>query len=336
MKIYSIPFCPFCFRVKLTVSEKNISDNSIHFFEVNLSDPPAALQKINPKNTVPTLEFEPNQGFSESLVIMEYLDEKFPSDYKIYGNNQEEKAQNKSLIEDISSGVTSYLMNCFFSLQSKVKFLQALEKLPLAFKNLESLLPANSKFFGGSRLNAVDLSFAPFFCYFYLAHSKNHALFLPDKETKSFQYFQNLINHPNIKKLMLENNDFIEHIKEYIADKVEIQKIKTASRTLIQDLKKETDELNARIKKKSKKPIYWSIKANEKGSFLATQILFKDYKEALATIELLCDLQETSNHHTSFSLENFQELKIEVCTHQPKWGVTEMDLAFAEIFSCKI
>ncbi len=336
MQIYSIPFCPFCFRVKLTAQEKEISATEVSFTEIDLQNPPHSFTLINPNKTVPTLELGLNLGFGESLVLMDYLDEKFPTNYKIYGKTLEEKAQNKYLIERIGSEVTHILMSCFFSIQSKIKFSQALERLPLAFKNLDNLLPDNLTYFGGQKLNAVDISFAPFFCYYYIAKKYNDKFILPNKETKSFKYFENLINNTTIKNIILNNEKFEQHIKDNIVDKEEIKKIKNAARSLIQNLDAALEQLNNNIKRPDNKKIIWTLNSNTQGPFISTKFKFDHYKQALAAIDILCDLQETSDHHTNFSLDNFSELKVEICTHQPKWGVTEMDLAFAEVLSHKI
>ncbi len=336
MQIYSIPFCPFCFRVKLTVKEKEISATALSFTEIDLQKPPQSFMLINPNKTVPTLEVDTNLGFAESLVLMDYLDEKFPNTYKIFGKSIEEKAQNKYLIERIGNEVTQILMSCFFTIQSKVKFTQALEKLPLAFKNLDNLLSEDQIYFGGNKLNAVDISFAPFFCYYYIAKKYNEKLILPAKETKSFKYFENLINNSNIKNIILNNEKFEHHIKELLFDKEEIRKIKNSSRNLIQNLDSAIEQLNNNIKRPDHKQIIWTLSSNEYGPYISTKFKFAHYKQALTALDILCDLQETSDHHTNFSLDNFSELKVEICTHQPKWGVTEMDLAFAEVLSHKI
>ncbi|WGL59016.1 glutathione S-transferase N-terminal domain-containing protein [Pigmentibacter sp. JX0631] len=336
MNIYTIPFCPFCFRVKLTTQIKNISLSEVSFLEIDLKNPPEKFVQLNPNKTVPTVEISSTQGLAESLVIMEYLDETFAAKTLLFGKDSTEKALNKYLIERLNNEVTGYLMACFFSCQSKVKFTQALEKLHLAYENLEKLLPKNSVFFGGNQLNAVDISFAPFFCYFYLTQLFRNEIFLPGKETKSFHYFNALRSDENIKKIILDNNFFKNHIEDCIKDKEEIQKIKKSSRALISNLPEAVAQLNNKLQNTFYKNITWHLKSNTSGPYILTNFKFSNYHQALNALEYLCDLQETSDHHTNFRLDNFTELAVEICTHQPKWGVTEMDLAFAEVLSTHI
>ena len=336
MNIYSIPFCPFCFRVKLTAQVKNISSSEVSFQEIDLKNPPEKFVQLNPNRTVPTAEISSLQGLAESLVIMEYLDETFPANVSLFGKDSTEKALNKYSIERLSNEVTGYLMSCFFSCQSKVKFTKALEKLHLAYENLEKLLPKNSVFFGGNQLNAVDISFAPFFCYFYITHQFRNEIFLPGKDTKSFRYFTALKNEENIKQIILDNNLFKNHVEEYIKEKEEIQKIKLSSRALISNLPEAVAHLNNKLKTTYNKNITWYLESNTSGPYILARFKFANYHQALNALEYLCDLQETSDHHTNFRLDNFTELAVEICTHQPKWGVTEMDLAFAEILSTHI
>ena len=74
MRLVDAPRCPFCARVRLALAEKGIAYERV---EIDLADRPALLYELNPVGRVPVLD----DGFPlpESAVIMEYLDERFPS-----------------------------------------------------------------------------------------------------------------------------------------------------------------------------------------------------------------------------------------------------------------
>ena len=73
MKLYDAPRCPYCARVRIALAEKGIVPETI---EIDLRDRPAWIYDLNPSGRVPVLD--DSFVLPESLVIMEYLDERFP------------------------------------------------------------------------------------------------------------------------------------------------------------------------------------------------------------------------------------------------------------------
>ena len=337
MKIYSLPFCPFCYRVKIALKLKGNSTSEVHIEEIELNSPPNDLKKINPNLSVPTLELNNGNGFAESMVIVEYLDSAFESkSEKLFGKNKEETAKIKYLIERISQEVIPILMNCIFSNGNQVKLKKALQEAPQAFKKLDMILEnANSPYFGGNDFNAIDISLAPFLCYYLFAQKINPKFPIPDLNSKSDKYIKNLLDHHLVNEIILSDTNFKEQLKKLMSEPEYIKSIKNSSRNIIENISDDLINLNKNISSnnKSNSPITWKLNKNEKGPFIETIFHFKKYEEALDAIQKICDLQETSDHHAHFVLENFSQLKVEVCTHQPKWGVTAMDMAFAENLS---
>jgi glutathione S-transferase/pterin-4a-carbinolamine dehydratase len=337
MKIYSFPFCPFCYRVKLALKIKGIPMSEIQIEEIDMNSPPSEFKKINPNLSVPTLELSDGSGFAESMVIVEYLDSSFESKIeKLYGNNAEEMAKIKYLVERISKEVIPFLMNCIFSNGNQVKLKKALQEVPQAFKKLDMILEhANSPYFGGNDFNAIDISIAPFLCYYLFAQKINLKYPLPDVNSKSDKYIKNLLDHRLVNEVILSNTSFKEQLNKSMSEPENIKFIKNSSRNLIENISSDLVNLNKKIASNtnSNSPTFWKLNNNDKGPYIETIFQFKNYEEALDAIQKICELQESSDHHANFSLENFDQLKVEVCTHQPKWGVTAMDLAFAETLS---
>jgi glutathione S-transferase len=73
LKLYDAARCPYCARARIALAEKGLVWETI---EVDLSDRPAWIYELNPSGRVPVLD----DGFvlPESLLIMEYLDERYP------------------------------------------------------------------------------------------------------------------------------------------------------------------------------------------------------------------------------------------------------------------
>jgi len=74
MTLFSDPTCPYCHRVRMVIAEKRIN---IEIVDVDAQALPDELMDFNPYGTVPTL-VDRDLRLYESLIVMEYLDERFP------------------------------------------------------------------------------------------------------------------------------------------------------------------------------------------------------------------------------------------------------------------
>jgi glutathione S-transferase len=72
--IYDAARCPFCARVRIMLAEKRIPYEPV---AIDLSNRPPWLYEKNPAGKVPVLE-EDTFVLPESIVIMEYLEERYP------------------------------------------------------------------------------------------------------------------------------------------------------------------------------------------------------------------------------------------------------------------
>jgi glutathione S-transferase len=73
--LYDAARCPYCARARIVLAEKGLGYDTV---EIDLSDRPGWLYAKNPSGKVPVLEEEGGLVLPESLVIMEYLEERFP------------------------------------------------------------------------------------------------------------------------------------------------------------------------------------------------------------------------------------------------------------------
>lgn len=73
MKLYDAARCPYCARVRIALAEKGLVPETVG---IDLRDRPRYIYDLTPTGRVPILD----DGFvlPESLVIMEYLDERYP------------------------------------------------------------------------------------------------------------------------------------------------------------------------------------------------------------------------------------------------------------------
>jgi glutathione S-transferase len=75
LTLYDAARCPYAARARITLAEKGLGYEAI---TIDLDDRPAWLYEKNAAGRVPVLEEDGGFLLPESLVIMEYLDERFP------------------------------------------------------------------------------------------------------------------------------------------------------------------------------------------------------------------------------------------------------------------
>lgn len=74
LTLYDADRCPYCARVRIVLAEKGLAWEAV---AVDLDDRPAWIYDKNPLGRVPVLE-EDGLVLPESVVIMAYLDERYP------------------------------------------------------------------------------------------------------------------------------------------------------------------------------------------------------------------------------------------------------------------
>ena len=72
--LYDAARCPYCARVRIALAEKRVEHDVV---EIDLDDRPDWLYEKNPLGKVPVFE-DGALVLPESLVILEYLDERYP------------------------------------------------------------------------------------------------------------------------------------------------------------------------------------------------------------------------------------------------------------------
>ena len=73
--LYTADRCPYAARVRILLAEKGLAYDAV---EIDLDDRPAWLYDKNPLGRVPVYEEDEGLVLPESLVIMEYLEERYP------------------------------------------------------------------------------------------------------------------------------------------------------------------------------------------------------------------------------------------------------------------
>ncbi|XP_037906018.1 pyrimidodiazepine synthase-like [Hermetia illucens] len=158
LRLYSMRFCPYAQRIHLILDAKDIPYHSIY---INLGNKPGWFLDKSPTGKVPALELTNESGnptIIESLIIAEYLDEKYPK-RPMYPKDPLLKARDRILIDQFNSVISSMY---------KI-FLQDLEEVPGAITNVvkgldlyeKELRHRGTEFFNGKQPGMLDYMIWP-------------------------------------------------------------------------------------------------------------------------------------------------------------------------------
>lgn len=79
LRLYHIPVCPFCQRIEILMALKGLDDRlHRHVVDVTVPRPGWLLKKTGGSTMLPVLEDEQGRILRESLVILQYLEDRFP------------------------------------------------------------------------------------------------------------------------------------------------------------------------------------------------------------------------------------------------------------------
>jgi len=154
LRLYSMEFCPYAQRARLVLLAKNIPHDIVN---VNLIKKPDWIFKLHPEGKVPALDTG-SEVIVESLVICDYLDEKYPEP-PLYPAEPAAKANDKELIGKLGLIIEPFY-KIIIGIENKTpeEWLKELQT-PLEF--FENELKKRGVYFGGDRPGMVDFMLWP-------------------------------------------------------------------------------------------------------------------------------------------------------------------------------
>lgn len=208
-------FCPYAQRIHLVLDAKNIP---YHTVWINLAEKPEWLLAKSALLKVPALEI-PGETTTiiESLIIADYLDEKYP-EVKLHSMNSLQKARDRILIERFGA-VTDPLFQLFFGKVEDTT--QILIKLIDGCEIYEDELKwRRTKFFGGGVPGMLDYMLWPWFERFEM-----YSIWYPGKfDLKTSvptinEWCEAMIDFPVVKKSYVAGKDHLAFAQTRLAGK---------------------------------------------------------------------------------------------------------------------
>lgn len=324
MKLYMIPSCPFVQRVLIGCQVRKITSAQMELVHIDLSQPPQQLLSVNPTGSVPTLIAPDGSGFHESHVVMQFLDSLDATGPRLFGQNAYTNAQIQAQLELCAATILTPLQQALYCRGNANALRAASAQLRKSWADLEArLTKSGGPFVGGAVMNAIDVSLAPFLVRWphLLKHCDSSLLPEPNKPVQG--YITALINAPEVRAAMPSDDELEQSVLAFSAPHPLLSDCFVAPRTLI-------DDPQAAVSSAQSELSCWRVEHDGKGFCLRATFEFATHSEAVRKITWLHDAQETTDHHTSITLRDFQSAEITLVTHEPDWGVTRKDLALAK------
>ncbi|HEY3549717.1 MAG TPA: glutathione S-transferase family protein [Gaiellaceae bacterium] len=146
--LYNAARCPYAARARIVLAEKGIEFEVV---EIDLSDRPAWLYEKNPAGRVPVLE-EDGWVLPESVVIMEFLEERYPEPPLLPADPADRAAVRLLVFRDHD------FTDPYYAFRRGED--GAREELDTALGRLEALL-GERPYLGGMEYGLADIAYVP-------------------------------------------------------------------------------------------------------------------------------------------------------------------------------
>ncbi|XP_017779208.1 PREDICTED: pyrimidodiazepine synthase-like isoform X2 [Nicrophorus vespilloides] len=207
LRLYSNRFCPYAQRVHLVLDAKKLQYETVY---INLVSKPEWYTKISPMGKVPALELENGDVIYESLIIANYLDEKYHQN-ALHPKDPLQKAKDSLLIDRFNKIVTSMnkvLLSTGRTLDDQENNIR--EGLDI----FEYELGRRGNFFGGHKPGMLDYVIWPWVERAELLKLFNTRLSLrKDKYKKLMEWKNAMIEDNSVKKTYLDTNMHIKFLQ---------------------------------------------------------------------------------------------------------------------------
>jgi glutathione S-transferase len=149
--LYSAERCPYAARARIALAEKGLEVETV---EIDLSDRPAWLYEKNPAGRVPVIEEDDGRPLPESVVIMEFLEERYPEPPLLPADPADRAAVRLLIFRDDD------LTGPYYALRRGAD--GAREEFDEALGRFEALL-GRRPYLSGAEFGLADIAFVPWF-----------------------------------------------------------------------------------------------------------------------------------------------------------------------------
>ncbi|MCO4762777.1 MAG: glutathione S-transferase family protein [Myxococcales bacterium] len=165
--LHHIPVCPFSQRLEILLALKGLSDK-LQFHVVDITKPrdPELLRKTRGTTSLPVLELEDGRILKESLVILRYIEDRFPTPAVARKDPYERAVENMLIAKEGPFTAAGYIM---VMNQDREKRQARVDKLTALYADLDAFLRQHSPegTFLFDRMGLAEAVFTPMFMRFW-------------------------------------------------------------------------------------------------------------------------------------------------------------------------
>ncbi len=154
MELWHAWVCPYCMRVRIALAEKQLPYRER---EIDLADKPKELFGVNPAGGVPVLVVDGGAAIPESIVILQYLEDRFPA-HPILPPDPLARARARLLYDRITAALGTPLFKLARGTDAEKATAEAAIRDALA--KLEAEVPERGFLVGP--FSIADIALAPF------------------------------------------------------------------------------------------------------------------------------------------------------------------------------
>ena len=147
--LYNAARCPYAARARIVLAEKGLEVETV---EIDLSDRPVWLYDKNPTGRVPVIEEDGGEPLPESVVIMEFLEERYPEPALLPADPADRAAVRLLIFRDKD------LTDPYYALRRAEE--GAAEQLDAALAKLDVRL-YDRDYLGGAEYSLADIALVP-------------------------------------------------------------------------------------------------------------------------------------------------------------------------------
>ncbi|KAL0914428.1 hypothetical protein M5K25_014774 [Dendrobium thyrsiflorum] len=211
VKLLDLWSSPFGQRCRIALAEKEVE---YEYNEENLSDKSELLLKSNPiYKKIPVLIHD-GKPVCESLIIVQYIDEVWPSKTPILPSDPYARAQARFWADYVDKKVYECGTR-LWKLKGGEALQEAKEEFILILKTLEAEL-GDKKYFGGETFGLVDIALVPFTSWFY--SYETYAGFSIEQEcSKLVSWAKRCKERASVAKTLYEPkkiHEFVGHLRK--------------------------------------------------------------------------------------------------------------------------
>ncbi|KAI4375484.1 hypothetical protein MLD38_013348 [Melastoma candidum] len=202
----------FCVRVEWALRLKGVEYEYVPEDLRNKSD---LLLKSNPVHKkVPVLLVEDGRAIAESLVILEYIDERWKGGHKLLPEDPYDRAQARfwALFADSKCSMAPWAA-CIGEGEDKAKAMEVVSEM---FDLLEKQLQGK-EWFGGDEIGYLDVALGGFLYYVGVVEEIGEVKILEEKRFPLLnEWVRKFLEVPGIRECLPPRDTLVDHLKAYL------------------------------------------------------------------------------------------------------------------------